>query len=69
MSDLISVEDGMPEPYEPWVIVRALRKHGHRFEIMEGVPGKGYWFAMDLSIIHVTHWMPRPDTPVDDERG
>ena len=59
-NDWISVDDEMPEPYAPWVIVRAVRKHGNRFEVMEGTPANGYWFAMDMSIIHVTHWTPAP---------
>ena len=63
MAEWISVEDRLPEPYEPWVVVRALSRHGHRYEIMEGAPGKGYWFDMDYDIIHVTHWMPLPLPP------
>ena len=65
MSEWISVEDRLPDTFEPVIVCRkkgkAERKveQGHR-ELND------WWYVYGTRTKNVTHWMPMPEPPKED---
>ena len=62
MSDWISVEERLPETFEPVIVCREVTKDERKVE--QGHRDvNGWWKVYGTRTKHVTHWIPLPEPP------
>ena len=63
MSEWISVKDRLPSPVDSVLIVTRSGGVGEGFH----EKGKWWWITEDEVYVEVTHWMPLPEPPREED--
>ena len=62
MSEWISPEEQMPEPFQR-VIVARIYERGEPLRVEQGMWTNGWWKVYGANVRKVSYWMPMPEPP------